>query len=303
MEGNSQNYPSRPVRIIAVGPRGSQSYAARFLCPALSKELGQEVKVEFVPSGFVPAETVAKAPPDGYTLLLSGRLLWLMQLIRDDAPYDLLRDFAPIVQTTSGAQVLVVRPDLPVKTAADLIALAKAKPGQLKYASSRAGGNNHLAPELFKAMAGVDIKCVEYQNSAERLAALLGGDVQMFFTGICSFAEELKTGVLKPLGLTSAQRLPLLPELPTIAESGLPGYENVTIGALFAHAKTPAAIVKRLTEATMRVMKTPEAKEYFSRDGYEAVGAPPEELVRLINADLKRVGKLLKDLGIQRIEE
>ena len=300
---DDSNFPNRPIRIFAAGPGGSQDYAARFLCPALSKELGQEVTAELGESGYVPAVKVMAEPADGHALLLSGRLLWLMQLIRDDAPFDLLRDFTPLVHTTSGTQVLVVRPDLPANDIRELIALAKSKPGQLAYASSKAGGNNHLAPELFKKMAGVDIKCREYRNSAERFAALQKNEVQMFFTGICSFAKELKAGTLKPLGLTCQQRSALYPELPTIAEAGVPGYENITAGALFALSKTPAPILRRLSEAATRVMQSPEAKEYFSREGYEAVGASGDALVRLMKADLDRVGKLIKELGITALTE
>ena len=292
--------PDQPVKLVAT-KGGSQDYAARFLCPALGRELGQPVEMQIAASGFVPAQTVMKSAPDGHTLLLSGRLMWLMQQAREDCPYDLLRDFIPIAQTTRGTQVLVVRPDLPVNSVGELLALARAKPGQLKFASTPAGGNNHLAPELMKAMAGVDIQCVEC-NSPQRLEKLLSGEVQMFFTGICSFAEQIKAGILKPLGLTSQQRSPLYPELPTISEF-VPGYENITVGALFAPAGTPPAVVKRLTEATLRVMHTAEAGDYFAQNGYEAVGAGPDELIALMRADIGRVGRLIKELGLQRMEE
>ncbi len=294
-----QDFPNKPIRLLAIGPGGSHDFASRLLAPKLSAALGQPAVVEYQASGFVPAEIALKSAPDGHTLLVSGRALWLMPLMQDNAPYDVLRDFAPISLTTRGPEVLVVRPDLPVKTAADLIALAKARPGVLKYASGGDGSNNHLAAELFKAMAGADITRVRFKSSSERLAALLTGDVQMYFTGLCSFAPQIKAGILKPLGLTTITRSPLSPELPTIAESGLPGYENITVGALFAPARTPPAIVSRLSDVTMGIMRSAEAKEYFFRDGYEAVGDSPQELVRMIKSDVQRVGKLIKDLGIR----
>lgn len=290
------NYPSKPIRLVATGGGGSHEYAARFLAPALEKAFGQPVNLDFQPeSGSDQAEIVSKAVPDGHTLLVSGRTHWLIPLLRPDARYDALRDFAPISQTTRGAEVLVVRPDAPYQTAADVVAAARANPGKLKYASNGDGGNNHLAAELFKMKAGVEIQRIRCRNSAERYAKLLAGEIDMFFTGICSFADQIREGKLRALGVTSSVRSLIAPDLPTIAESGVPGYENITIGALFGPANTPAPILTRLSEVTAKVMQSPEAKSYFAEDGYEPVGGTQEELLDLIITDTKRVEALLKD--------
>ena len=290
------NYPIRPIRLVTTGGGGSHEYAARFLAPALAKALGQPVNIDFQPeSGSDQAEIVSKAAPDGHTLLVSGRTHWLIPLLRSDARYDALRDFAPISQTTRGAEVLVVHPNAPFQTAADVVAAARANPGELTYASNGDGGNNHLAAELFKMKAGVEIRRVRCRNSAERFAKLLAEEVDMFFTGICSFASQIREGKLKALGVTSSTRSSIAPDLPTIAESGVPGYENITIGALFGPANTPKSVLKRLSEVTVQVMRSPEAQAYFAEDGYEPVGSTQEELLDLIVADSKRVESLLKD--------
>ena len=293
---DSANYPSKPLRLVATGGGGSHEYAARFLAPALEKAFGQPVNLDLQPeSGSDQAEIVSRAEPDGHTLLVSGRTHWLIPLLRPDARYDALRDFAPISQTTRGAEVLVVRPDAPFQIAADVVAKARANPGELKYASNGDGGNNHLAAELFKMKAGVDIQRIRCRNSAERYAKLLAGEIDMFFTGICSFAGQIREGKLKALGVTSSARSSIAPHLPTIAESGVPGYENITIGALFGPAATPQPIVQRLSAVTARVMQSSEAQTYFAEDGYEPVGSTQKELLDLIISDTKRVEDLLKD--------
>ena len=292
----SANYPSKPIRLVTTGGGGSHEYAARFLAPALEKALGQPVEIDFQPeSGSDQAEIVSRATPDGHTLLVSGRTHWLIPLLRPDARYNALRDFAPISQTTRGAEVLVVRPDAPFRTAADIVTAARINPGMLTYASNGDGGNNHLAAELFKMKAGIDIRRIRCRNSAERFAKLLAGEVDMFFTGICSFADQIREGKLKALGVTSSTRSSIAPGLPTIAESGVSGYENITIGALFGPANTPKPILNRLSEVTAKVMQSSDAQAYFAEDGYEPVGSTQQELLDLIIADTKRVENLLKD--------
>ena len=290
------NYPSKPIRLVATGGGGSHEYAARFLAPALAEAFSQQVDIDFQPeSGSDQAEIVSRAAPDGHTLLVSGRTHWLIPLLRPDARYDALRDFAPVSQTTRGAEVLVVRPDAPFKTVADIVAMARTIPGKLKYASNGDGGNNHLAAELFKMKANADIQRIRCRNSAERFAKLLAGEVDMFFTGICSFADQIRAGELKALGVTSSTRSSIAPDLPTISESGVPGYENITIGALFAPVQTPEPVLRRLSDVTAKVMQSSEAQTYFAEDGYEPVGSTREELLELIIADTKRVESLLKD--------
>jgi tripartite-type tricarboxylate transporter receptor subunit TctC len=296
------SYPSKQIRLVATGGGGSHEYAARFLAPALSKAFGVPVGLDLQPeSGSDQAELVSHAAPDGHTLLVSGRTHWLIPLLNPQARYDALRDFAPVSQTTRGAEVLVVHPDNPVKTAREIVALAKANPGKLKYASNGDGGNNHLAAELFKSMARVDIQRVRCRNSAERFAKLKAREIDMFFTGICSFADQIRAGELKALGVTSSTRSLIAPELPTISESGVPGYENITIGALFAPAATPAPILDRLAEVTAKVMQSDEARDYFHEDGYEPVGSTQAQLRDLMVADTKRVQGLLEAMGSNRV--
>ena len=290
------NYPNKPIRLVATGGGGSHEYAARFLAPALAQALCQQVDIDFQPeSGSDQAEIVSKSDPDGHTLLVSGRTHWLIPLLRPDARYDALRDFAPISQTTRGAEILVVRPDMEVETAADIVALARANPGKLKYASNGDGGNNHLAAELFKMKADVDIQRVRCRNSAERFAKLQAHEVDMFFTGICSFAAQIREGKLTALGVTSSTRSSIAPNLPTIAESGVPDYENITIGALFGPAQTPKPILKRLSEVTAKITQSSAAQAYFAEDGYEPIGGSQEELLGIIVRDMARVENLLKD--------
>jgi tripartite-type tricarboxylate transporter receptor subunit TctC len=296
------SYPSKQIRLVATGGGGSHEYAARFLAPALSKAFGVPVGLDLQPeSGSDQAELVSQAAPDGHTLLVSGRTHWLIPLLNPQARYDALRDFAPVSQTTRGAEVLVVHPDNPVKTAREIVALAKFNPGKLKYASNGDGGNNHLAAELFKSMARVDIQRVRCRNSAERFAKLKAREIDMFFTGICSFADQIRAGELKALGVTSSTRSLIAPELPTISESGVPGYENITIGALFAPAATPAPILDRLAEVTAKVMQSDEARDYFNEDGYEPVGSTQAQLRDLMVADTKRVQGLLEEMGSNRV--
>jgi tripartite-type tricarboxylate transporter receptor subunit TctC len=297
--GVSADFPSKPITLVATGGGGSHDYATRFIAPALAKALGQPVEVNYQDeSGSDQAEIITKAPPDGHTLLVSGRTHWLIPMLRQDARYDVLRDFAPVSQITRGCEVLVVHPDMPVKTAGDIVELARKNPGGLKYASNADGGNNHLAAELFKIKANVDIKRIRCKNSAERFAKLQAREVDMFFTGICSFADQLRDGTLKPLGVTSSTRSPVAPNLPTIAESGVPGYENVTIGAIFAAAATPEPTLRRLNEVIAKIMQSPEARAYFLKDGYEPVGSSREELLNIIVEDTKRVEGLMKGLRL-----
>ena len=296
------SFPSKPIRLVATGGGGSHEYAARFIAPAMSKAFGVEVTLDLQPeSGSDQAEIVSRATPDGHTLLVSGRTHWLIPLLNSQARYDALGDFAPVSQTTRGAEVLVVHPDAPYRTAADIVAMARTIPGKLKYASNGDGGNNHLAAELFKSKAGVDIQRVRCRNSAERFAKLKAREIDMFFTGICSFADQIRAGELKALGVTSSTRSAIAPDLPTIAESGVPGYENITIGALFAPAATPQAILGRLTEVTARLMRSDEAREYFHEDGYEPIGSTQTELRDLIVADTNRVRALLAAIGSNRV--
>jgi tripartite-type tricarboxylate transporter receptor subunit TctC len=241
---------------------------------------------------------VSAAPPDGYTLLLSSGSLWIAPLMQK-TPYDAVRDFTTIALTNMAPNVLVVTPSLPVKSVAELIALAKAKPGALNYSTSAVGGSGHLAAELFNVMAGVNTMHIPYKSAGLALSDLMGGRVQMAFATGGSVAPLVKSGRLKALAVTSLQPSILFPELPTVAASGLPGYESITIHGLFAPAKTPALLINRVNQETVRFLKTPDARERFLNAGVEPVGTSPEEFTAKIKSEIARLQKVIKSAGIR----
>ena len=295
----SQDYPAKPIRLVVPGTGNSFDIAARLIAQGISAPLGQPVIVDNRANGTIAAETVAKAPPDGYTLLVNGSNLWLLPFLQSNVPYDPVRDFLPITLTTRSPTILVVHPSLPVKSVRDLIALAKSSPGGMNYASGSTGSTNHLAAELFKSMAGVNIVRIGYKGSGPALVDLIAGHVQMMFSVTGSVAPHMKSGKLKALAVTSAQPSTLAPGLPTVAASGLPGFAAVSDAGMFAPAKTPTAIVTRLNQEIVRVLNSTEVKEKFLGTGVETVGSSPEQLAATVKADSARLGKLIKDAGIR----
>lgn len=294
---SGQNYPNKPVRIVTSGVGGGADVVARLLAPGLSGGLGQQVIVDNRGSGVIPGEIVSKAPPDGYTLLLYNNTLWVGPLIQN-TPYDAVRDFAPITLTSRAPNILVVHSALPVKSVRQLIALAKARPGELNYASGSTGASNHIAAELFKAMAGVDIVRIPYKSGALESADLISGQVQLMFAS-ASMTPHVRSGRLRALAVTSAEPSALFPGLPTIAASGLPGYESGSIYALFAPAGTPAAFIQRLSQESVRVLHTSGSRERYFKAGMETVGSSPEGLAATIKSDIAKLGKVIKDAGIR----
>ncbi len=294
----AQPYPSKPVRIVTSEVGGGNDFIARLMAPGLTGRLGQQVIIDNRPSGVIPGSTVSKAPPDGYTLLVYGGTFWLGPLLQDNVPYDVLRDFAPISLLTSSPNLLVVHPSLPVKSVKDLIALAKARPGELNYGSPSAGAAQHLAAELFKAMAGVDIVRVPYRGNGPALTALIGGQVQLTFA-VASAGPHIQSGRVKALAITSARRSPLFPGLPTIAESGLHGYEATAMQGIFAPAKTSPSLIQRLNEEVVRVLNQPDVKARLFNVGVETVGSSPEEFSATMKSEIARMGKVIKDAGIR----
>ena len=295
-----QDYPSRTVRVVTAAPGGGVDFAARLIAQGLTGSLGQPVVVENRGGNAVlAADPVAKSPPDGYTLLFYGSGVWLTPFMRDNTPYDPVRDFAPVSLTNRSPNVLVVHPSLPVKTVKDLIALAKAKPGMLNYAASGLGASSHLAAESFKAMARVNIVHVPYKANAGALIDLISGQVQLMFSTTTAAVPHMQSGKLKALAVTSAEPSALLPGVPTVASTGLPGYQAASVNAMFAPAKTPAAVIGRLNQEIVRVLKTPEAKDRLFNAGLEAVGSSPEELAAFVKSEMSRLGKVIKDAGIK----
>jgi len=244
------------------------------------------------------AELVSKAPPNGYTLLVAGGSIVTLPLLTKTS-YDLLKDFSPITLATREPSLVVVSPAVPAKTVKELVALAKAKPGELNYSSGRAGSSTHLSGELFKFMAGVNIVHIAYNGTPQLLGAAMSGEVQIAFPSAPSAAPHIKSGRLRALAVTSAEPSPLTPGLPTVAAAGLPGYESVSMTALFAPAKTPETVIKRLNQEIVRYIKTAEPKEQLFNIGSETVGSSPEQLTAAVKADMDRLGKVIKDAGLK----
>jgi tripartite-type tricarboxylate transporter receptor subunit TctC len=231
-------------------------------------------------------------------LLFFGSTFWTGPLLQK-APYDPVRDFAPISLTNRSPNVLSVHPGVAANSVKELIALAKTRPGALNYGASGTGAPNHLAAELFKAMAGVNIVRISYKASGAAINALIGNEIQMMFVPAATVAPHLKTGRLRALAVTSAEPSQLAPNLPTIAASGLPGYESVSIYALFAPARTPAAIIRRLNQEVVRVLGQIEVRDKLFASGLESVGGTPEQLAATLKSEMTRMGKLIREAGIQ----
>jgi len=295
----AQPFPTKPVRIVTSEPGGGNDFAARMIVPGLSGSLGQQVFVDNRPAGVIPGQIVAKSPPDGHTLLLTTGLLWILPLIQS-APFDAARDFVPVVLIASTPNILVTHPSLPVKSARELITLAKARPGELDYASGAVGASSHLAAELFKSMARVDLVRVPYRGAGPAVLGIVSGQVQVMFATASSVRPHIDASRLKALAVTSVRRSAVFPALPTVAEAaGLNGYETATPFNLFAPAGTPAAIVNRLYAETAQVLKQKEVRERFLATGVEVVAGSPEALAAEMKTDSVRMSKLIKSIGIR----
>ena len=296
----AQNYPAKPVRIVTNEAGAGLDFALCLMTPGLSSALGQQMIVDNRggAGGVIAADIVAKANPDGYTLLYYSNGLWTLPLLQK-VPYDPQRDFAPVTLAATSPNILVVHPALPVNSVAELVALAKAKPGTLNYASGGRGAPTHLAAEFFKSMAGVDIVHIPYKGSRPALISLIGGHEQLMFTVAVGGLTHVKAGRLKALAVTSAKPSALMPGLPTVAQSGLPGYEAVSIQGLFAPAGTPRAVVERLQQEIAKVVARADVKEKFFNAGTETVGSTPWELGAAVKADMTAMAKVIKAAGIR----
>jgi len=297
----SQPYPAKPLRIITAEAGGGNDFAARTIGQFIASQLGQPWVVDNRggAGGAIAAEIAARAPADGYTLLVYASNAWLIPLLRKNVPYDVIRDFAPITWAARSPNTVVVHPSLPVKSVQDLIALARAKPGQLSYGSGGTGSSTQLAVELFKSMAKVDILRIPYKGNAPALNDLVGGQVQLMFATAGSVSPHIRSGRLRAIAVTSAEPSILAPGLPTVASAGLPGYESISIYGVFAPARTPQSIISQLNQAIVAVLKMPEVRERFFNAGVETVGSTPEQYAATIRADIARMSKVIKDAGIQ----
>ena len=293
-----QDYPTQPIRFVTSAAGGGNDRIARELAQALAGSLGQPVTVENHQGGVAPGEIVAKAPPDGHTLLIYNNTLWVGPLMQP-ASYDAVRDFAPIGELARTPNVLVVSAASPAKSVSELIALAKARPGELKYGASGTGAGNHLAGELFGAMAGVKIVPVNYKGIGGAVKDLLAGELQLMFPTAVTGGPHVRSGKLRALGVTSATPSALLPGVPPVAASGLPGYEAITTFSAFAPAATPRAVIVRLNDEMVRFLNRADVRKRTFNAGMETVASSPAQLAATMKAELSRMAKVIQDAGIR----
>ncbi len=292
----SQDYPTRPVRIVTSPAGGGSDLASRLIARGISGPLGQQVIVDNRPAILAP-EVVAKAAPDGYTVLVAGSTHWLGPLI-EKASYDPLRDFAPIAVLSRSPVVLVVHPSMPLKTVRQLVDLAKSRPGELNSAVGTPGSSNYLGAVMFDSLAGVKITRIPYKGSAPAMTAIMSGEVQVMFPTASVAAPHARSARLRALAVGSARPSALAPGLPTIAASGVPGYDSDFLAAVFAPAGTPPAIVSRLNREIARYLQSADGRDTFLKSGNEATPSTPEELTAIIKSDMATYGKILKAVGV-----
>ena len=298
----AQSYPTRPVRLVVPSsPGGGTDISARIIAPKLSEYLGQQVVVENRPGAgtMIGGEVVAKSPPDGYTLLMGVSTLAINPAIYKKVPYEALRDLAPVTQAVTVPNVIVGHPSLPTRNVKELMALAKAHPGQLNFASAGLGTSPHLSMELFMSMTRTKMVHVPYKGSGPAVTDLIAGQVQLAAPSMLTVYSHIKSGRLRAYGVTSAKRAAGAPEIPTIAEGGVPGYEAVQWFGVLAPAGTPRAIVTRLHGEIVKVLSQADVKQHLSKDGAEPVGSTPEEFAAFIKAETAKWAKVVKDAGIQ----
>ncbi len=298
LHAHAQEYPNKTIRVITGTVAGGTDFSARLIASSLATALGHPVVVENRASAIVVRDAVIKAPPDGYTLMFYASSIWLLPFLQSDVVFDPLKDFAPIALVAGAPTILVVNPSLPVSSVKELIAYAKARPGQLNYSSGNSGNAPHLAAELFKAMAGVHIVRIAYRGGGPAVTALVAGEVQLSFATAGAGVSFVKSGRLKALGVTSAKPSALFPGLPTVASSGLPGYEAVSTYGMLAAARTPAAIIARLNQEIVKMLGQSDIKEKFLASGLETIGGTPEEFRAVMAAEMAGMGKVIKEAGI-----
>ena len=295
-------YPSKPIRLIVpAAPGGGTDYTARAIGQKLSESLGQTVIIDnrAGAAGNIGVEITAKSSPDGYTLVMPITSFPVNPHLYSSLPFDTVKDFAPIVLAASAPLLLVVNPSVPAKSVSELIAVAKSRPGQLNYANSGNGTTAHLAGELFKKMAGVNLVSVPYKGGGPAVIDLIAGQVQVYFSTIPAALAQVQGGRLRGIAVTSPKRVNLIPDVPTVAESGLPGFEVVGWFGIFAPAATPKPIVARLNKEINAVLRMPEMQKRFAAEGLIPGGGTSDELGAFLRAELAKWGVLIKEAGIQ----
>jgi tripartite-type tricarboxylate transporter receptor subunit TctC len=297
-----QSYPDRPVRLVVpFPPGGSVDVVARALTPKLSERMGQQVVIEnrSGASGIIGTEVVAHAKPDGYTLLINTIPFVTNSLLYAKVPYDPFADFLPVIWLCSSPATLVVNPSLPARSVRELLELAKSSPGGLNYSAAGAGTNPHFAGELFNFLGKVDIVAVQYKGGGPSLLAALGGEVKITFPNISEAIPHAKTGRIIVLGVTGSKRSSALPDVPTIAEAGLPEYEFVTWHGVLAPKGTPAAIVALLNARLKDTLAAPEQTRFFEQMGFEVVASSPEDFAAHLKRESEKWGKVIKERHIR----
>ena len=296
----SQEYPNKPVKIIVpFAAGGPADIYARFLGQRLQEALGQPFIIDDRPGGgsVIGTDAAAKSPPDGYTLLLMSNTQTVNESLMQNKPYALMRDFVPVAPINYSDLVLVVNPSVPVANIAELLALAKSKPGKLNYASSGPGTPYHMAGELFKVMANVDIVHIPYKGSSQARTDVIGGQVDMMFDAVTTMNEFARSGKVKAMATTGKVRSSVLPNVPTLAEAGVVGYEAVIWLGLIAPKGTPPEIVKRLNAEVVKIVSKPEVREEWAKQGAAAMTMNPDEFARYVNDDIVKWERIVKISG------
>ncbi len=295
-------YPSKPIRfVVPFPPGGTADIQGRMLAEKLAQRLGQPVVIDNRggANGIIGMEIVARAPADGYTIVLATVGTWAVHPYLYKLPYDVLKDFAPIIHVATTPVVLVVHPSVPVKTVKQLIALARQRPGELNYGSVGVGGLFHISAELFAFMTKIKMTHVPYKGGALALTDLIAGHIHLMFNSTLVAAPHIKSGKVRALATTGAKRVAALPDLPTIAEAGVPGYEGSTWSAIGAPARTPRAIIERLNKELAAILQMPDIQERHAAAGSTITGGTPEQFHDYLKSELAKFGKLVKEAGIK----
>jgi tripartite-type tricarboxylate transporter receptor subunit TctC len=302
-QGTAATYPAKPIRmILAFTPGGPADATARPIAQGLTERLGHQVIVDHRPGagGNLAAEILAKSPSDGYTFMLTTPgVVAVNPTLYGKVPFDPIRDFAGVTNAVTTANIMIVHPSLPVKSVRDLIALARARPGQLSYATAGNGSASHLGTEVFKAIAKVDIVHVPYKGAAPGVIDLMGGHVQMMIIGLAVGLPAVRGGKVRALGVSSLTRSPAAPEIPTLNESGLPGFEVVNWMGYIIPARTPRDIVSKLSAEIRAVLQVPETRERLMKQGLEPAGNTPEEFDAFIRSEIAKWSKVVKEAGLK----
>ena len=302
--GSGPAYPAKAVRIVVpFAAGGNTDFTARTIAAKLAENLGQQFLVDNRPGGStnIGSDLVVKSPPDGYTILMGGAANAINVAALSKVPFDLQRDLAPVILCVKGANVLSIHPSLPVKNLKDLTALAKSKPGQLNFGTSGVASSNHMAAELYRHMAGVNLNHVPYKGNAPALSDLIGGHVEMIFSGVPALIPHIKSGRIRSVAIGSLKRFAAIPEVPTFDEQGLKGFEASTWFALMVPAKTPRDIITKLNDEVGKILASKDIRDRYQLEGLEPQGGSPEDLAKWTRKEIDLYVRLVKAANIPRL--